>query len=204
MRWDAEPRPVRVADARSASVQAGRRLLAWPYDTETLPQRGVEIEQWISEEAEVDDGNVEAWLWFSPVVGITDEIELALPSRRPKALADALQEWERPAEVEEAEIDRLQRPPALPPAVACDRSLEERPPDVHQRSSRQRLMRRGQGGGSASRRARHSVRRNACASATNQAGGSPGSQAAKLTFPSASAIDAEARHSASGRRSHAA
>jgi hypothetical protein len=29
----------------SGSASAGRRLLAWPYDTETLPQRGVEIEQ---------------------------------------------------------------------------------------------------------------------------------------------------------------
>ena len=46
--------------------------MAWPYDTETLPQRRVEIEQWIWEEAKVDDGHVEAWLWFSPVVGITD------------------------------------------------------------------------------------------------------------------------------------
>ena len=61
------------------SARAGRRLLAWPYDTETLPQRGVEIEQWIWEKAKVDDGNVEAWLWLSPVVGITDELELALP-----------------------------------------------------------------------------------------------------------------------------
>src|SRR5215475_4618088 len=63
----------------SVSAQAGRRLLAWPYDTETLPERGVEIEQWIWEKAKVDDANLEAWLWFSPVVGITDQIELALP-----------------------------------------------------------------------------------------------------------------------------
>jgi hypothetical protein len=58
-------------------AQAGRRLLAWPYDTETLPDHGVELEQWIWEEADAE--NPEAWLWWAVVVGVTDQLELALP-----------------------------------------------------------------------------------------------------------------------------
>ncbi len=58
-------------------AEAGRRFLAWAYDTETLPDHGVELEQWIWEEADTQDP--EAWLWWAVVVGVTDQLEIAFP-----------------------------------------------------------------------------------------------------------------------------
>jgi hypothetical protein len=49
----------------------------WLYTTDTLPQRGVEIETWIQEENVRDDETT--LLWWGPIVGITDRIELAVP-----------------------------------------------------------------------------------------------------------------------------
>lgn len=58
-------------------AEAGRRFFAWLYDTEVLPDHGVELEQWLWEEADQDVP--EAWLWWAVVIGITDQLELALP-----------------------------------------------------------------------------------------------------------------------------
>ena len=63
-----------------SSAHAGRSRFGWLYDTETIPQRGVEVETWYLEEdgkgePDVDESKV---LW-QPVVGITDRLELAFP-----------------------------------------------------------------------------------------------------------------------------
>jgi hypothetical protein len=61
----------------AAPAFAGRMQFGWLYDTDTLPQRGVELETWLQEENVVDDEST-LW-WFAPLVGITDRFELAIP-----------------------------------------------------------------------------------------------------------------------------
>ncbi len=64
-----------------ASASAGRTFYGWLYGTEVMPERGVEAASWIAEENNLKD---EAHLsqtewWVSPLVGINDQLELALP-----------------------------------------------------------------------------------------------------------------------------
>lgn len=61
-----------VLGQRDAAAD-GRRF-AWLWDTETLPERTVDLEWWASEET---DSN--AMLTIATVVGITDTLELAVP-----------------------------------------------------------------------------------------------------------------------------
>jgi hypothetical protein len=61
----------------AAPAQAGRTHFGWLYDTETLPQRGVELETWIQEENL--PGDESTLFWWAPIVGITDRFELAVP-----------------------------------------------------------------------------------------------------------------------------
>jgi hypothetical protein len=63
--------------ALPATAHAGRRPFIWTYDVEVMPERGVELEQWVWERygGATDLTSV----WFSPIVGITDHVELALP-----------------------------------------------------------------------------------------------------------------------------
>ncbi len=61
----------------SVPAEAGRRPFIWTWDTEVLHEREVELEQWIWE---VDKGNKSvAWLWWAPIFGLTDTLELAVP-----------------------------------------------------------------------------------------------------------------------------
>jgi hypothetical protein len=55
-------------------ADAGGRRFAWLWDTDTLPERTVDLEWWASEET---DSN--AILTIATVVGITDTLELAVP-----------------------------------------------------------------------------------------------------------------------------
>jgi hypothetical protein len=64
----------------ASTARAGRTRFGWLYDVETVPQRSVEIETWIYEKdgkgsPEID----ETWLWWGPVIGVTDRVELAIP-----------------------------------------------------------------------------------------------------------------------------
>ena len=60
-----------------ASARAGRTHFGWLYGTTTLPERTVELESWFLEETgKGDDRLDEALLWWGPVVGLTDELEL--------------------------------------------------------------------------------------------------------------------------------
>ena len=45
----------------ASAAHAGRMRFAWLYSTETLPQRGVEIETWIQEENVRDDESTLFW-----------------------------------------------------------------------------------------------------------------------------------------------
>jgi hypothetical protein len=62
------------------AAHAGRSTLAWTYDTETVPERGVELEQWVSDEhRQGPDHAYDTNIWWAPVIGVTDQLELALP-----------------------------------------------------------------------------------------------------------------------------
>jgi len=62
----------------SVDAHAGRRPWIWVWDTEVLHEREMEIEQWIWE-FKKPGGMAAAWLWWAPIVGITDQLELAIP-----------------------------------------------------------------------------------------------------------------------------
>jgi len=53
---------------------AGSRRFAWLWDTDTLPERTVDLEWWASEETDIY-----AMLTVATVVGLTDTLELAVP-----------------------------------------------------------------------------------------------------------------------------
>ena len=61
-----------------ATAHAGRRPYFWTYDTEVLPERGAEIEMWMTEKF-LGNGSDQAQVWTAPIIGLTDRIELALP-----------------------------------------------------------------------------------------------------------------------------
>jgi hypothetical protein len=60
----------------SARTEAGRRRFGWSYDTETVPQRGVELETWVTEQTGALPWAALRWM---TVFGLTDELELAIP-----------------------------------------------------------------------------------------------------------------------------
>jgi hypothetical protein len=59
---------------------AGRTFYGWLYGTEVMPERGVELQTWVLERDGLDPNNAhETDLWVGPLIGITDQLELALP-----------------------------------------------------------------------------------------------------------------------------
>jgi len=63
------------------TARAGRSDFAWLFGSEVLPERGVELQQWVWEE-DGKDGPLhtrETSLWWAPTIGITDQLELSLP-----------------------------------------------------------------------------------------------------------------------------
>jgi hypothetical protein len=62
------------------AAHAGRSNYGWFYDTEVLPERGVELQTWILEENDKYGTNAQQTsLWWGAVIGITDQLELTLP-----------------------------------------------------------------------------------------------------------------------------
>ena len=62
------------------AAHAGRSHFGWLYDTETVPERGVELEQWVSDQHRQGPTHAaETAVWWGPVIGITDQLELAVP-----------------------------------------------------------------------------------------------------------------------------
>jgi len=62
------------------TAHAGRSFYGWLYGTEVLPERAVELQTWILETngKEVSDGK-ETSIWWGPLIGVTDQLELSLP-----------------------------------------------------------------------------------------------------------------------------
>jgi hypothetical protein len=62
------------------AAHAGRSSFAWLLGTETAPERGVELETWLIEENGKGDAEIDrdVVVW-GPAIGITDQLELALP-----------------------------------------------------------------------------------------------------------------------------
>lgn len=64
----------------SGTAHAGRTAFAWPYDTEVLPRRGVEIQTWIVEENNQGPAHVQLTeAWWETLIGVTDQLELVIP-----------------------------------------------------------------------------------------------------------------------------
>ena len=63
-----------------AIARAGRTRFGWLYDVEVVPLRTAEIETWVFEENGKGDPDVdETVVWWAPVFGMTDRLEIALP-----------------------------------------------------------------------------------------------------------------------------
>lgn len=61
-----------------STALAGRRAFLWAWDTEVQPERGIEIEQWITERIFSTPTDL-TQVWWAPVIGLSDRVELALP-----------------------------------------------------------------------------------------------------------------------------
>jgi hypothetical protein len=69
-----------VVLAPAAPAHAGFRTTAWSFDTRTVPARRAELEAWITQQYIGPDGAASTTsLLLAPVLGITDQIELAIP-----------------------------------------------------------------------------------------------------------------------------
>jgi hypothetical protein len=70
-----------LASLVCSSAQAGRRTLGFTPDATQLSPGVVEVEQWIWLRAYEDDVSAASsgWLWFGPVYGVSERLEIALP-----------------------------------------------------------------------------------------------------------------------------
>jgi len=69
-----------LVTAVPATAHAGRTFYGWLNGTEVMPERGVELQTWISEENEQRNPEHHETRWFfSPLVGITDQLEVGFP-----------------------------------------------------------------------------------------------------------------------------
>ena len=63
-----------------ARAHAGRSHYGWLYDTEVLPEGGVELQVITAEQNHYRPGDIQDTTWWTGVVvGLTDQLELALP-----------------------------------------------------------------------------------------------------------------------------
>lgn len=62
-------------------ASAGRRPFLFAYDSEIVPEGDVEVEQWVWAETKPANSNRAAlyWIWWAPVIGLTNHLEMALP-----------------------------------------------------------------------------------------------------------------------------
>jgi hypothetical protein len=68
---------IAVLAAAPGEAHAGRTFYGWLYGSEVMPERGVELQSWITEEN--FDGRAETNWLVGPQVGITDQLELGMP-----------------------------------------------------------------------------------------------------------------------------
>ena len=65
-----------------APAEAGRRPFIWVFDTEIVPKGDVELEQWLWVKGRapgVPQQPSRYWVWWGPVFGLTQRLELAVP-----------------------------------------------------------------------------------------------------------------------------
>lgn len=64
-----------------ATAHAGRNFYGWLTDTDVMPERGVEVQSWLAEENhdKTDNGRSVTEWGVAPYIGVTDQVELALP-----------------------------------------------------------------------------------------------------------------------------
>jgi hypothetical protein len=67
--------------AIAAPAHAGRTFYGWLYGSEVMPERGAELQTWVSEESDLtDEGHADETSWVvQPMIGIDDQLELVLP-----------------------------------------------------------------------------------------------------------------------------
>ena len=70
-----------VIGAAPGTAHAGRSFFGWLYGPEVLPERGVELQQWLWEEDDKDGPAHarETQMWWAPTIGVTDQLEVSLP-----------------------------------------------------------------------------------------------------------------------------
>jgi hypothetical protein len=71
-----------VAMLAPLAASAGQRPFIWAYDTNIVSTGNVELEQWLWIEGPVHtmpSTPPDYWIWWGPVVGITQHIEVAVP-----------------------------------------------------------------------------------------------------------------------------
>jgi hypothetical protein len=62
------------------SAEAGRSQYAWLYGAEVLPEKSVEVQQWVYERNGLVDGTIhDTALWWGVLVGVTDQFEIVMP-----------------------------------------------------------------------------------------------------------------------------
>jgi hypothetical protein len=70
-----------VACAVPGTAHAGRTFFGWLIGPEVMPERGVELQQWTWEEDDVGPArDKQTWFQWSAHVGVTDKLELVLPT----------------------------------------------------------------------------------------------------------------------------
>ncbi|HSD89606.1 MAG TPA: hypothetical protein VLB44_18875 [Kofleriaceae bacterium] len=68
-----------VAALRAQSAHAGRTHFAWLYGSDVIPERGVEVENWIAEENKKGDAKAdETSFWWGPVMALSQHVEFAI------------------------------------------------------------------------------------------------------------------------------
>lgn len=66
----------------ASPAQAGRRPFIWTYDTEIVPKGDIELEQWLwarSRAPAFPERPSTYWIWWAPILGLSQHLELALP-----------------------------------------------------------------------------------------------------------------------------
>jgi len=62
-----------------SDAHAGRRAFMFTWDTEAVNKGDVEIEQWLWARGLQETGQSGGWLWFAPIYGLTERVEIAMP-----------------------------------------------------------------------------------------------------------------------------
>jgi hypothetical protein len=102
--------------AREPEALAGRRPFLWVYDTEVLAERGAEIEQWVTQRIMPTPADATD-VWWGAVVGVTDNVELALPlqwTQWQKSDATKLEWYGADLRIRLASADKMEAGPIVP------------------------------------------------------------------------------------------